>query len=135
MKIRSKMKRTATLVAALCCMCMVMISALASAKKAGPSGTFRNDDGFVKLAYQGEGMVAVELKTKYCKLVAKGDQVQANTFVFPDGIEVVDKKGKPVLVIFYQKRKIVVYAQLKRFKQRYCKGGLDATGLYKRSKK
>jgi hypothetical protein len=105
-------------------------------RKGGPNGTFRNESGVIKLAYQGEGNVNVELKTKYCKLVVNGDsKARASTFVPTEGIAVHDAKGKPVLVIFYTKKKIVVWAELKRFKKQYCKVGFDATGVFKRSRK
>lgn len=105
-------------------------------RKATPNGTFRNEDGMIKLAYLGEGMVSVELKTKYCALKVTGDgKAQAVTFVPNEGISVRDAKGKPVLVIFYAGKKIVVWAELERFKKQHCKGGIDATGVYKRSRK
>ena len=112
------------------------LAAPAEARKGGPNGTFRNESGVIKLAYQGEGNVNVELKTKYCKLTVKGDgKAHAGTFVPIEGIHVHDAAGKPVLVIFYTTKKIVVWAGFERFKKQYCKGGFDATGVFKRSRK
>lgn len=99
--------------------------------KRGPSGTFANDSGKVTLRYVGEGTVEVKLKTKYCSL----DAEDGGTFVFPQGIHVMNKKREPVLVIFYSKRSIVVYAEMTAFKKAHCKGGLDATGVYKRARR
>jgi len=101
---------------------------LSVAARPGPSGTFRGESGQVKLKYLGEGTVAVELKTKYCALKTQ----EGGTFVFPDGIHVTNKKGEPVLVIFYQRASVLVYGELAAFKAGYCKGGHDATGRYKR---
>lgn len=99
----------------------------------GPSGTFKSGSRTVTLAYVGEGNVKLSLKTKYCALSAKpGGKVQAMTFVPRQGIVVRDTKGKPLLVIFYQRKQIVVWGGLERFKKRFCRGGLDATGVYKR---
>jgi len=99
-------------------------------KQRAPSGTFRNASGQVTLKYLGEGTVAVTLKTKYCTLEVK----DGGTFVFPQGVHVMNKKNEPVLVLFYQPRSVVVYGELPAFKQAHCKGGQDATGLFKRGK-
>jgi hypothetical protein len=104
---------------------------LSAAARPGPSGTFKGDSGQVKLKYLGEGTVSVELKTKYCALKTQ----EGGTFVFPDGIHVMNKKGEPVLVIFYQRASVLVYGELAAFKAGYCKGGHDATGRYKRAGK
>jgi len=102
-----------------------------NARKPGPTGTFRNESGQLTLKYLGEGTVAVKLKTKYCEL----DVQDGATFAFPDGIHVMNKKHEPLLVLFYQARAVTVYGELPAFKQAYCKGGQDATGVFKRAGK
>jgi len=104
---------------------------LAALAKPAPNGTFRSDTGEVSLKYLGEGTVEVRLKTRYCAL----HSAQAGTFVPDEGIQVMNEKREPVLVIFYQRGYVIVYGELPAFKQQYCKGGLDATGVYKRATK
>jgi hypothetical protein len=105
-------------------------------KRKGPRGTFKNGSGTVSLAYVGEGNVRLSLKTTYCSLEAKpGGKLQAVTFVPNKGITVHDSKNKPLLVIFYRRSEIVVWAGLSRFHKRFCRGGKDATGIYRRSRK
>lgn len=118
---------TTTVVATL-----LLSSAAAAARPAPPNGTFRNESGMIKLAYTGEGMVSIELATKYCKLVDNSGR--AGTFVFPH-VAVYDKANAPLLVIFYHPKEIVVFGELERFKKNYCKGGHDVTGSYRRSRK
>ncbi len=127
------MHRIGIIIATLAAFAVLAVPASAG-RQAEPSGTFRNASGTVKLAYLGEGSVSVVLKTKYCKLEVKGGgKARANTFVPREGIAVHDAAGKPVLVIFYARTKIVVWAGFARFKQNHCKAGFDATGVYKRS--
>lgn len=120
-------RTTVTLIVAVA---VLLVSVAANAAK-GPSGTFRNESGQISLKYAGEGMVEVALRTKYCELSSD----TAGTFVFPQGIHVLNAKGEPLLVIFYQPREVVVYAELPAFAKEHCKGGQDVTGLFKRVKK
>lgn len=107
---------------------VLICSPEAEAKK-GPKGKFVGESGKLTLDYLGEGMVSVKLKTKYCSLETE----DGGTFIFPH-VHVLNKKGETVLVIFYQRKKSIVYAVLPAFERDHCKGGLDATGVYKRKR-
>lgn len=122
-------RRKTVLVMSLAVCAIITTSAHASPKL---NGTYGNGQGTLKLEYLGEGSVAIKLKTKHCALEDDG----ARTMTFgPHGIHVVDDKGVSVLVIFYERDYVVVYAELPEFKASFCKKRLDATGLFKRIRK
>jgi hypothetical protein len=90
-------------------------------------GTFKGPSGTLNLAYQGEGVVDVTLTTTRCRVTPS--TADAGT-VGEQAAVLYAKKGPAKLVIFYEK-KYVILVTLDDFSQSFCKGGQDVEGKYR----